>query len=663
MMTLILKIHSQGQPQSYSLNGDGSGDELPSIPYGYRSGSNDIQTTASAELIGDYSDNCEYWLQIGHDPDTIAKVEMGIGQVGDLPSKQKKSDFLWKEKKVFPLFQSTMGRTYLRLFEMAYDEDGVISIVREVISFPIYIIPPKEKENRYIKMIRDLKDTPQFFLDDFRGQMQLNCFSTNWDDGYSSHDDASIELEAVERVLDALQKPLEDICRAPKTKYAFGLRRTCADRIGRCSSRDERRIERLKDLGGGVERVALRSKFVDYDVNAHSAVRHFLRRLVWRCDDILLAFTASCEKLISEIRELKDLYSDNQRDPACAASIHSKQRQIEVFRDKIRRAHCVRARAIDCQNLSVLRSAKRSIRIFDVPRTAFTGSVGYEKAYETILEFERRRFWWVGQKSSFYKTPRLSLANESARESRWARKYSMVYEFWCYQRMLKALTTIGFTCVNGEWLSPEDGSQCVFRRGELEIKIIHGFSAKDKSKADVNSEFWLDPDAMPSKGKDEIVETARERTPDFAIVFKNLSTRKTKWIVADAKSHDRMNLKQIIFKREKYLRFVKHRVDIGCIGFEDAAQSWMIYAGEDESSPCGIECPPLPSEWLKKGEFDPNACDSGYTFTAKEGIVRTKEGDLPRGHLHVNVGSLGTDNSIFEDFFSGEAATMARELC
>lgn len=51
-----------------------------------------------------------------------------------------------------------------------------------------------------------------------------------------------------------------------------------------------------------------------------------------------------------------------------------------------------------------------------------------------------------------------------------------------------------------------------------------------------------------------------------------------------------------------------------------------------------------------------------YTFSPSDGIVFCREGDLPRGHIHANIDSLGQDNTPFEDFVLGEIATMAREL-
>jgi hypothetical protein len=129
------------------------------------------------------------------------------------------------------------------------------------------------------------------------------------------------------------------------------------------------------------------------------------------------------------------------------------------------------------------------------------------------------------------------------------------------------------------------------------------------------------------------------------------------WIVADSKSHEEMNFKQIVKKREKYLKFVKYR------GL-DAAQSWIFYAGEREAGGCGVECPPLRSEKVE----DFQAGDPGYSFSATEGISRKSGSDIPRGHVRANIKSLGADenspadNFPFEDFIAGEIATMVREL-
>lgn len=666
MMTLRLNVQTGTSSRVYSFCEDGSGDVVPSIPYSSKVGTQMVQTLASAELLGDFGDCFEYRLQLGYDPDTVARVKTGEGVLELENSGRKRARFKAvqnrKEEEMFRLFQSTMGRTRLRLLEMAYDEDGDLVISREVMSVPVYIIPSKEKKDSYLRMINQLLDTPQFFLDDLRGQMLLNGFSTNWDDGYSSHEDASLELAAVERVLNELREPLEKICRAPKTDYHSVRRRMGVDRVRCCSARADRDIERLLGRGMPSDRVMTRVKKVTYGVPAHSVIRFFLTRLIWRCEDILLDFVAVKEKLVREIESLRRLYVGDSKNPAYLGSAYAKRQQIELIDDKIRRVNSVRMHAIDLSALRVLSGVVRPIRIFDVPRTAFAGGVGYERAYRVILDFERCRFWWVGQESNFYKTPRLSFSDESEKASRWARKFSIVYEFWCYRRLLDALETSGFECVSGRWLGSDEGSQCTYRRGDLEVRVVHGFSAKILNHESVEA-FWLDPLSQSGGDDKGCSQTARELTPDFAIVFKHLTTRKMKWIVADAKSHNCMNFKQIILKREKYMRFVKHRLDDDAIGSNDAAQVWMFYAGDDEGTQCGVECPPRKSKWVEKNGFDdPQADASGYSFSATEGIVRATEGDLPRGHVHANVVALGSSNSPFEDFVSGEIVTMIREL-
>ena len=113
-----------------------------------------------------------------------------------------------------------------------------------------------------------------------------------------------------------------------------------------------------------------------------------------------------------------------------------------------------------------------------------------------------------------------------------------------------------------------------------------------------------------------------------------------------------------------YLHFVKHRVPSDKKGACDASQSWMFYAGEEEPGGCGVECPPRHSPSLRDGQLDSQAEISTYSFSPNEGIIseRDRLRDLPRGHVHANIESLGDDNKPFEDFIKGEFATMEREL-
>lgn len=647
----------------YVQREDGLCDQFPEVPY-YRCPKKKLPILVEAKLTGEFNRNHEYRLQVGKDPDVVAKI--GVGSTGgapDAPERDSSAQFYFNDRQRFDLFRYAMGPCYLRFIELSYDENDKPVIHREVVfPEPVYVIPPEDKIERYKKMMEDMShDAPQYFLDYFMWQMELYGFRTTWEDGYTSYNDAYMELKAVSEVLDKLRVPIDYITKAPKTSFGFVGRKLHEERIRRCRGRTARKLDRLSESRLGLDRIIVSTKVVNHDVTAHAVMKEFFARLMRRCDGIRSYFVHQANQLKKDIAAYQGLYQ-NRENKEYRRVVVEKETMLKTYEEYIRETDSVNARAERYHRADLFKDVSKSLKIFDINRTAFSGNVGYEMTYDVILEFERRRHYWSGARhSNTYKMPKLMVGADRASdaESKLVRKYSMVYEFWCYYRLIKASEKIA-VFVAGQELSSVDGGRCVFRKGDVELVIVHGFSAKRNAENDASSEFWLKKGSYTDKKKQKIKEYARERTPDFALIFTNVKSGKTKWIVADAKSHERMNYEQIIEKREKYLQFVMRNIPSGRIGQSSASQAWMFYAGEDADSSCGVECPPL--EFADSEGVDTQAGSTAYTFSPEDGIVRAEESDRPRGHVHANIESLGDDNKPFEDFIKGEFATMEREL-
>lgn len=659
-MKLELKICYEDKDMGpYVLREDGPCDQFPEVPY-YRCPKKKLPILVEAKLTGDFDRNCEYRLQVGKEPDVVAKAKMGNGSDNVAIFYETRN-----AEARFDLFRYVMANSFLKLIELTYDENRKPIILREVFSEPVYVIPPDNKIKRYKQMMEDMShDVPQFFLNYITWQMKLCGFRTIWEEGYTSHCDAKMELDAVSDVLHKLRKPFNCIKKAPKTSFGIVYRKLPEERIRRCRGRMARKLERVSGGSIGTDRIMVSVKIVNHDVAAHAVMKEFFALLMRRCDEIRSYFISQVNQLKQDIKVYLDLYKKNRENKAYQGVAFEIEMKLKTYEKYIRETDSVKARAERYHRADLFKDVSKTLRIFDVNRTVFSGNVGYELAYDIILEFERRRHYWSwARHSNKYKTPNLlvDVDKTSDTESKLVRKYSMVYEFWCYYRLIKASEKIA-AFVAGQELSSADGSRCIFRKGDIELVIVHGFSAKMNAKDSASSEFWLTKGRLADKKTKQVTEEhAKERTPDFALIFTNVNSGNTKWIVADAKSHERMNYEQIIDKREKYLKFLRRNVPSQRKGQPNPSQAWMFYAGEDENSPCGVECPPL--EFTdSSGYEDTQAGSTDYTFSPEFGIVRAEEGDKPRGHVHTNIESQGEDNRPFEDFIKGEFATMEREL-
>ena len=660
-MKLELKIIYKDQGDdyhSYVLSEDGQCDPIDPVPYYYMGDDQHDQefakdkplTLVEAQLSGSFTKDSEYWLQVGFDPDVVAEARPQNGV----------AIFCDRKKSKFKLFQSTMGSSRLRLLEVVYDEDDEPDIRREILSVHVFVKPPREKVQKFTSMIKDMHEAPPFFLNYYRRQMLLCGFRTNWDEGYSSYADPDDELMAVKQVLDELRKPIDYITKAPKTSFSFLDRKLLVERIRHCRGKVARKLERLSESNSGADRIMSSFKVANNEVAAHAVIKEFFARLMQRCDDIKSCFVSKVEELKNKMADCGSLYEDHDSrhgNPAYIRQMSNMKELLKNFESKIKDVELVKLRAEKFRSADIFNNISKAMTIFDVERTAFSGNIGYELAYDIILSFERRRYSWKGSVSKQYKTKRLTFDVDMKEnvENKFVRKYSMVYEFWCYYRLIKASERM-CEFVHGQELIADEGSRCIFRKGDIELVIVHGFSARANAKDDTRAEFWLeqDPDDR-NKGN----MRTRESTPDFAFIFKNLKSGKSEWIVADVKSDGRMK-KRIIKKRDKYLTTVMRKDSLVLDGYSGATQTWIFYSGEDDYSSCGVECPP-PS-FREKNFQDIYGGKRAYTFSPEVGIEYKWKSDLPRGHVHANIESLEDDNKPFEDFIKGEFATMEREL-
>lgn len=640
-----------------------------------------VPTVVRATLYAnqdEVDDCCEYWLQMGHDPEVRALVRRGrCERVGDADHSRRGFFVDWrnKEESLFPLFQATMSHSVLYLRAVEYNEDGDPECDRVVLSVPVYVDPPESKKRRYLDMVGAMRSMPQFFLDDLSGQMLLSGFTLKWQDGYSSYNDPSYELEGVNALYNKLEKLLAMAVNKPQKASGLVRNRVDAGRVRHCTGHARRRLEKKQDgLNSGFKMLLLQKR-QGYATRAHCVIRFFLQRLIDRCDDIARDFDAQVLSIRHSIARSKEIYGGAKRDPAYVGSVQPRLANIRSLQAESAKARCVRSHISRLMQLEILSKAESTLRVFDVLASEFSSDPVYAEIYRLIFDFERKGFYWKGRKSAVNKMldtssadPRFSDKRDEESE-KWSRKFAMVYEYWCYCHLVKAFLDCGYRLDARTPPSPKDGSVCMFEKDDLEVELRHGIYATVGEHVRESDDFWLDNsvkiEIKNAAEKREYDELARERTPDFALIFRNKRTSKCSWIVLDAKSQDRMKFKEMILKRERYLHVLHYRVPTGVVGSEMPGQAWLIYAGEEEGEGvCGVECPPVASPNLSadKGQVDPCAGSSAYSFSVSEGIIKKPGVDRVRGHIHANVTNLVPSCSPFVDFVEAQTVTMLRDL-
>ena len=292
-MKLELKIcYDDKDWGPYVLREDGLCDQIPEVPY-YRCPKKKLPILVEAKLTGDFDRNCEYSLQVGEEPDVVAKAKMGNGSDNVAIFYETRN-----EEARFDLFRYVMTKSWLKLIELTHDEEHKPIILREVFSEPVYVIPPDDKIKRYIQMMVDMShDVPQFFLNYITWQMKLRGFRTIWEEGYTSYCDAKMELDAVSEVLAKLRKPFDLINKAPKTSFGIVYRKLTEERIRRCRGRVARKLERVSGGSAGTNRIMANVKTVNHDVAAHAVMKEFFALLMRRCDDIRSYFVDQVNQL------------------------------------------------------------------------------------------------------------------------------------------------------------------------------------------------------------------------------------------------------------------------------------------------------------------------------------------------------------------------------
>ena len=587
-----------------------------------------------------------YMLQVGNNPDI--RIHVNINKIG------QEAKFVWehyddklrcniKEEK-FKLFRDTMGTSYLYLIE--YDNEQRFIQMAEV---TVLLDKLDVRGGYYDRMVKDLfcQGLPHFVLNDFKWQMARNKFSIGWNDGYTSVENPDVMLLALLRIVRKMRPLLAQINESAQMSFCRVPRRRHISQISHYDKRTLRGIASAMRhhaadwvIKVSEESVQEPCRQATFNTPAHSVLFTFLSTFILdRINVIEDNLSLRIEQLAHELPTDGSFSSKN--------IVTDKRAVFQSLDRKLKVSKRLKNVVLGLMSYQMFSSGHEVLSVYDVDASEFSSNDAYLKLYFLLLDYSRVRFWWIGdKKNGIWRIPKIQLSDSG--ESRLQLKYSIVYENWCYARMIRALVDdLHYDCIMGRTFEDCDEALVVFRKDNIQVKLMHGITAK-KPRKDRSSEFVY-------TGED-----SNKKTPDFAIVICNRENNKDKWVVLDAKSDARLR-SHMVKARSKYAIIERHG--------EKPFASILFRSGESDGECAGIEFPSPPifenrATVIQKDEekLDDHSKDD-YKWVAGRGIVEGEKNLPPyHGNLRVNVASLTNNETVFSEFMDGLITTALRLL-
>ncbi len=527
-----------------------------------------------AQLIGDFC--------VGKDP----FFELSAGLDPDVPFLSRsiglKSGLLDNPKNNRLLFQQVFGHSELTL---RYWDDfgGNENKSRVVWKIRVKGQVPKTKKalNDILRDYLLTNSNGQFLLDAFRGQLKEH-FNLLFISGFTCEDDPLLHLEYLKRLINSsFLRHLDGVIRCPHMDYRqfWGFCR--ASGIRRMSNRN---VAIVRMRGSDIV-VSERMVLPSFLCKSNNVISTFLLKLVNRLADIEKSLTS----------RINALSHDYKAEKGRIANEHKKKPNAFLTPYVIPRAESDKDILLsyinDCQTMSAqlkkylnhpvfAYSDSRQEIVFDVPFFEFSRTEDYQYLYRIIREYETTSFYWFGDSSRLYRLPSFCYS-DNGQENYWIRKYSMMYEYWCYLRIHETLTELGFVTDNRPSCAIMQLS--VFENGNMRICLYHDVRRETKYRPPAKSKI---PCPIPPQGK--------KQTPDVALVFEHTKTHKLGLLILDAKSDP---------NRKDHMRECWSYLDTQIVGKQNAdlvfVQTWIVFSGEDfeQHHPKKyVDMPPCPSE-------------------------------------------------------------------
>lgn len=572
----------------------------------------------------------EYFLQMGNDPDIHAQVVIAPGEEKKFHWHDRENN---RDKELFSLFRGGLGTTDLLLIRSESGDRETLAKVS---------VEDKNKERFYNEMRADLfnKTLPHFIVDDYRGQMEKDRFSLEFNEGFVSCEDKDVMLEVLQKIIESIAPLLKCIAQSPVMCYeTFSCRRPLS-KISHLDRLTRHAIMRspisFSEMRARNDRVFTSRKRVTTRMPVHAAIRAFLVRDVLQR---LVSIRHGFEKVrAEEDEELKGRQAEigKQKDEQTIISLKriicDKNGLLLRIDEKIKQVDTNKLKVLRLLRLPIFLGLRNEFSIYDLCPVDFMATEAYRKLYNKMVTFLQTRFWWVHDEalSGRGKMPQLKLDPDTG-ETRLQKKYSIVYEMWCYSRLIHAMIGLDYRLEEGQRIKAEDCSFVIFKKDHVKVELRHGIVSR-KAKRGKRAEFTSD-------GK---------LTPDFAIIVYDTQKQKSKWIVADSKSDSSMK-SHMVDKRNKYANIEKD-------GIGKPLASVLFWSGESKGNSTEISFPP------RRMGLEGDHSKDDYEWKEGYGIIQHE--DLPpyHGDVRANVESDTDSISVFQEFMSGMIKTALREM-
>lgn len=521
-------------------------------------------------------------LSAGLDPDIVFEspptfqvvsfIDLGVKK--SKPGKDGKVHDHWKWAE--NLFAQTYGNTflYLRRYDANFNAEDTLII-------PVVNTVPKEKRELYHALTEYLYQNAHgyFLIDSVRGQT-VDKVSQEFHFGYSSFNDPELELFSIKEILTSdFRLALLDVLRNPDERF-FDV--NCPKRLSKIRRVSPSALRRRGTHLVENPMVWASVRVPSFETPCNNVISTFLDTLLRRINAIADYFTLTRQTTNAHQKDTWKRRQDSRVETATAV-ILDRCNELRKFLMPF------------LKNRVFAFSEKRRETIFKISMGCRSKSPCYRSVLNTIRKYSLTNFYWTGDPSPLFRQPAYIHAKDG--RNTWIRKYSMLYEFWCYMRMHQVFRELGFRTSD----IPQNGRMrvCSYMRDEDNLRVVlyHDVGVTNETM----------PIELESGGK----------TPDFALFFENQKTKNLALVILDAKSSPDY-AEYIPRTRNKYLT---------CCGLPDGSeqssrlkmkQSWIVISGDDcPSFGTAIECPPKgiePKDATEIGRhinsaFDELSCD------------------------------------------------------
>lgn len=600
----------------------------------------------------------DYIVQAGKQPDVRGFAERCTGKRVLQFAYWDRRGGIDVKKERMKLFQGTIGVCFLFVREFDSSDQGRSP---RIYPMAMVLVIDQGKGGLYDRMVAEIldMDLPHFCLDDFKGQMYKNRFTLSFREGYTSYEDQDVMLKALCNTLKDITPLLGSIALSPQEKFIKSSKRAPMSSLRRVDGCTRKALQKAFFRFGSENLSALNDvhvsqtrKVSSLDIPSHRVIKWYLEQLLRRCsiiEDGFVERVARCEKESEKfLRQASKAWERDSMGLVAKSGNQWAEEKANVEGLKLKIAKCLSLRTSvrALMSMEVVRDCTKTETIFAVPASEFASNQFYQCLHRKMLEFMRQRFWWVGDTDSAICTlPEFKMSDDG--ESLLQTKYSLVYENWCYARLINAFKRIGFSLLSGGSLDNKDGSYCLFEKDGLSVQLIHGIRAEKRRPKDIQGEMFICED----QGRSLL-------TPDFALVFGLDGKAERQWMVLDAKS-DAVMKDHMINKRNQYAGGITYTTD-----GQDRIKPFacmLVWSGENEDMFPGVEMPLSHEYRYHKGEGRGPVDD--YSWRGDYGIEVGEDGyPTFHGHLRVNVKSAKMRPNIFDEFVDGISKTARRLL-